>query len=67
MTTSWIIWGGLFGLIGMAFFVYGRKQRSVVPLVCGLILMVFPYFISNTILMLFIGAVLIAAPYFVRM
>jgi uncharacterized membrane protein HdeD (DUF308 family) len=43
-----------------------KKQRSVVLLVCGLVLMVFPYFISNTILVVAIGIALIVVPYFVR-
>jgi hypothetical protein len=45
---------------------YGRKQKVVVPLICGLVLMVFPYFIPNTILLVAIGVGLIALPYFVR-
>jgi hypothetical protein len=46
---------------------YGRKQRAVVPLVCGLALMVFPYFISNNILLVAIGVALMAIPYFLRL
>jgi predicted membrane protein len=56
----------LFGSIGLGFLIYGRKQRAVVPLICGLTLMVFPYFVSNTILLVVIGVVLIAIPYFLR-
>jgi hypothetical protein len=56
----------LFGSIGLGFLIYGRKQRAVVPLICGLTLMVFPYFVSNTILLVVIGVVLIAIPYFFR-
>jgi hypothetical protein len=56
----------LYSSIGLGFFVYGKRQRAVVPLVCGLALMVFPYFVSNIILLVVIGAVLIAVPYFVR-
>jgi predicted membrane protein len=63
---SWLLWGLLFGSIGLGFFVYGRRQRRVVPLVCGLALMVFPYFVTNTIVLVVIGIALIAAPYFVR-
>ena len=46
---------------------YGRKQRAVVPLLCGLALMIFPYFISNNILLVAIGVALMAIPYFVRL
>jgi len=66
VNTSWILWGWLFGSVGFGFFVYGKKQKAVVPLVCGLALMVFPYFIANTILLVAMGAALMALPYFVR-
>ena len=66
MNESWLLWGLLFGSVGLGFFVYGKKQRAVVPLVCGLVLMIFPYFVSNTLLLVAIGIVLIAIPYFVK-
>lgn len=67
MDTSSLLWGLLFGSIGVGFLIYGRKQRAVVPLICGLGLVIFPYFVSNTILLVAIGAVLIAIPYFLRL
>lgn len=66
VTESWLLWGVLFGSIGLGFFVYGRKQRRVVPLVCGLALMFFPYFVSNIVLLVIVGIALMAVPYFVR-
>ena len=66
MSTSSLLWGLLFGSFGLGFFVYGRKQKAVVPLVCGLILMVYPYFISNTIILVILGVVLTGIPYFIR-
>jgi hypothetical protein len=56
----------LFGSVGLGFFMYGRKQSAIVPLVCGVALMVYPYFISNTILLVAIGSILVALPFFVR-
>jgi hypothetical protein len=67
LDTSPLLWGLLFGSIGLGFLIYGRKQKAVVPLICGLGLMVFPYFVSNTILVITIGIVLIAIPYFFRL
>jgi len=67
LDTSSLLWGLLFGSIGLGFFVYGRRQKKVVPLVSGLALMIFPYFVSNTIVLVTLGIVLIAIPYFVRM
>ena len=66
MNTSTLLWGVLFGSIGFGFFLYGRKQRAIVPLVCGLALMVFPYFVSGTMLLIAIGVALMAIPWFVR-
>ena len=66
LSESWILWGLLFGSFGLGFFVYGKKQKAVVPLVCGLALMIFPYFISSAIPLVAIGVTLIAVPYFVR-
>ena len=66
MNEAWLLWGLLFGAIGLGFFVYGKRQRAVVPLVCGLGLMLFPYFVSNTIVLVLVGGVLIAVPYFFR-
>jgi hypothetical protein len=57
----------LFGSIGLGYFIYGKKQRAVVPLVCGLALMLFPYFVSNIMLLVGIGALLAAIPYFLRL
>ena len=66
MDTSFLLWGLLFGSIGLGFFVYGRRQKTVVPLVCGVALMIFPYFVSNTVLLVILGLALIVIPYFVR-
>ncbi|MEA2560445.1 MAG: hypothetical protein QOH06_1949 [Acidobacteriota bacterium] len=66
MDTSLLLWGLIFGSIGVGFFVYGKKQGAIVPLLCGLALMIFPYFVSNVIVLVLIGVALIAIPYFAR-
>ncbi len=66
MDTSALVLGMLFGAIGLGFFVYGKKQHAIIPLVCGIALMVFPYFVSNLLIMIVSGVALIALPYFVR-
>jgi hypothetical protein len=65
--TSSLLWGLLFGSIGVGFFIYGKRQKRAVPLVCGLALMIFPYFVSNTFLLVAVGVALMASPYFVRL
>ena len=62
-----ILWGLLFGSIGFGFFLYGKKQKAVVPLIAGIALCVVPYFIANVYILIGVGVVLMAIPYFVRM
>jgi hypothetical protein len=66
MTPATMAWGLLFGAIGMGFMIYGKRQRALVPLVCGLGLMLFPYFVSSAWGTVLVGLVLMAIPYFVR-
>ena len=66
MTTSMLMWGVLFGSIGFGYFHYGRKEKAAVPFVCGLVLMVVPYFITNVAVLVCTGIVIAALPYFIR-
>jgi len=67
MNTSTLLWGLLFSSIGFGFFLYGRKQRAAVPMVCGLAMMIYPYFIPNVAALIAIGIVLAVIPYFLRL
>ncbi len=64
--TSLLIWGMLFGAVGLGFFIYGKKQRSLVPLLTGIALFLFPYFIPNVYILVIVGVILVAIPYIVR-
>jgi len=55
-----------FSAVGLGYFVYGKKQRMGSALTAGLLLMVYPYFISGTFLLIFIGLLLMAGPFAVR-
>ena len=61
-----LFWGMLFGAIGVGYFIYGKKQALIVPLVCGIALMVYPWFVSGAWLTAIVGIALMAVPYFVR-
>jgi hypothetical protein len=64
---SSLLWGILFGSIGIGYFIYGKREKVIVPMVCGLVLMVFPYFIEGTTPLIAIGVALAVTPYFVRL
>ncbi|CAN5287301.1 hypothetical protein BH11PSE14_BH11PSE14_19890 [soil metagenome] len=66
MSVSTLVWGMLFGAIGLGYFIYGKRQAALVPLVCGIALMVFPYFLSSAWALVLVGLALMAIPYFVR-
>ncbi len=61
-----LLWGLLFSSIGFGYFLYGKKQGAPVPLVCGLVMMIYPYFIANAYLLVAIGVVVGLLPYFMR-
>ncbi|MDX8392989.1 MAG: hypothetical protein R8K21_00180 [Mariprofundales bacterium] len=65
-SSSMMVWGVLFGGIGLGFFIYGKKQKAIVPLCIGLALFVFPYFMSSVAMLLIVGVILVAIPYFFR-
>lgn len=66
-SASIMIWSVLFGGIGIGFFMYGKKQKAIVPLCTGLALFVFPYFVSSVAMLLIVGVILVAIPYFIRL
>jgi hypothetical protein len=66
-STAVLIWGLIFGSLGAGFAIYGKKQKAIVPLCAGIALCVVPYFIANVYVLVVVGCVLAAIPYFVRL
>jgi hypothetical protein len=64
--SSVLVWGLLFGSVGLGFFVYGKRQQAIVPLLSGIALMVVPYLLSNVYGLVAVGCLLIALPFLVR-
>jgi hypothetical protein len=53
----------LFGLIGLLAFRSGKRNANWVQLLIGIVLMIFPYFVSSIALSYLIGAALCLALY----
>jgi len=53
----------LWGLVGMAYFVYGKKQGNAIALGAGIGLMLFPYFVSNAWASAAVGIILTILPF----
>lgn len=66
MDTTNIMLSLLFGICGMGFLTYGKKAGQLVPVGVGLILMVCPYFISSTLVMMIVCGGLISVPFVLR-
>ena len=66
-SSATLLWGVVFGAVGLAYFVYGKRQQRFITLFCGIGLMAFPYFVSNTIVLVIVGLALSVIPYFFRL
>jgi hypothetical protein len=58
--------GLIFGSVGFVGFVYGKRMTLWKSMFLGLALMIFPYFIANTIALYAIGSLGTAIFFFVR-
>ena len=51
----------LIGSVGLGLLIYGKKQIRVPQIVAGIVLLVYPYFVSNVLLMLGIAVAAMGA------
>jgi hypothetical protein len=55
-----------FSIVGFGYFLYGKKSSNYLFLICGIILMVFPYFVSNPAYLIIIGVVASLIPLIIK-
>ena len=55
--------GVLIGFIGLGLLIYGKKQQAPAPLIAGLALCIFPYFVASALLMWLIAAACLGGLY----
>ena len=58
-------WGIIAGAFGTAYFIYGKRQQRFAPLIAGMLLCVYPYFVHSTLWLVLIGLAILAAPFVV--
>ncbi len=61
-----LLWGLLFGAIGIGYLLYGRRQRVLIPFLAGAGLVSFPYFVDNTGVLVLVGVILSAVPFVLK-
>ena len=55
----------VFGTFGLIYFRYGQKQAKIPLIIIGIILMVYPYFVSSRWWLIGLGTVLTIIPKFI--
>jgi len=58
-----LVIGIITGALGMGYIVYGRRQTKFAPLVAGILLCAYPYFIDSVLWLCVVGVLLLAAPF----
>jgi hypothetical protein len=54
-TAGWMFLSVVISMVGLALFVYGKKQGRVPQLFAGILMMAYPYFVPNLWVMVAIG------------
>ena len=67
MTTAEVAIAVVFGSVGFAYFLYGRRQHAPMAWIAGLGLVALPYLCDSTAGTLIAGALLLALPFFVEL
>ena len=60
---STLLIGIVTGALGLAYIAYGRRQTKFAPLVAGVFLCAYPYFIDSVVWLCVVGVLLLAAPF----
>lgn len=63
MNSLWV--GVIAGAIGMGYFIYGKRQAKYVPMIAGMLLCVYPYFVESLLALSVIGLLLVVAPFLI--
>ncbi len=66
-SSTTLLWSLFFGSFGLGYLMYGRKQKKLMAVISGVLLMAFPYFVSNPVMLVIIGITLMTMPFFVKL
>lgn len=66
MNASTLFAGIIAGSLGTGYFIYGRKQRKVVPMLAGVGLFTVPYLISNLSVLTTVCVILCFLPFLIK-
>ena len=66
MNQTTLIIGLIAGSVGMGYFVYGKKQGRLIPMLAGAGLFAMPYIISNVLILSLVCAGLCIMPFVIK-
>ena len=61
--TSFLFASLLWGSVGVGYFIYGKKQGAMIPMIGGLVMIAVSYLISSWLLMSLLSIAVMAAVY----
>jgi len=64
--TNVLIAGMILGAFGMWYLVYGKNQGKIIALICGVVLTVFPFFVTDLYVIWGVGIFCIILPFLIR-
>ena len=65
MNATSLVIGIFTGAIGVGYFMYGKRQARFVPLIAGMLLCIYPYFVESVTWLVLVGVALMAAPFLI--
>ncbi|MBI1176787.1 amino acid transport protein [bacterium] len=65
LNTNFLLASLVWGSVGVGYFIYGKKQQEVVPLVGGLIMIAISYLVGSALLMSLISIGIMVAVYYI--
>jgi len=66
LSMTGIFFGFLFSMLGFAYFRIGKRNQNFKRMILGVLLMIYPYFVTNTIYIILIGLFLSLLPVFLK-
>ena len=66
MNTASLLWGLVFGSIGLGYFIYGKRRGNVVARLVGIALMIYPVFVDGSQTLVLVGIGLMLVPKFIE-
>jgi hypothetical protein len=57
--------GMFISTVGIGYIMYGRRQTKFVPVIAGVVLCIYPYFVDDWVWLTAIGVPLLASPFLI--